>query len=86
LPATVNPADGVVWSATEMNMPDGWDHAAATVGHDWLEDGRAERISQELRSGRVNDIADNCALQTDTHSDYTARLVAQVPAQAPEEA
>ncbi|WP_306006162.1 penicillin acylase family protein [Aquicoccus porphyridii] len=86
LPATVNPEDGVVWSANEMNIPDGWNHAAATVGHEWLEDGRAERISERLRTGTVNDIADNCALQTDTHSGYSARLVAHIPAQAPDAA
>ena len=51
LPATVNPEDGVVWSANEMNIPDGWNHAAAAVGHEWLEDGRAERISERFAHG-----------------------------------
>lgn len=83
LPCIENPGRGFVHSANEMNLPHGWDHDAAPVGFEWLEDQRAARIEGVLGAGADHSVASTCALQTDTVSDYVARLVALIPEQAP---
>lgn len=79
LPAIVNPACGFVHSANEMNVPDTWDHDAMPIGHEWFEDGRADRIAEVIAAGGAAEIAGNCGLQTDTVSALAARLAALVP-------
>lgn len=83
LPAIVNPARGFVHSANEMNVPEGWDHAAAPIGFEWYEDGRADRIAEVISAGTAGDVAGSCALQTDSYSAFSHRLVALLDASAP---
>ncbi len=83
LPAIVNPARGFVHSANEMNLPEGWNHDAAPIGFEWHEDGRADRIAEVISAGTAGDIAGSCALQTDSFSDFSLRLVALLEAGAP---
>ena len=86
IPAIENPACGFVLSANEMNVPVGWDHDAHPIGFEWYEDGRADRIAQVISAGQATDIAQNCALQTDTFSALSRRLVALLPESGPSEA
>ncbi len=86
LPAIENPDHGFVHSANEMNIPDGWDHAAAPVGFEWFEDGRADRIADVIAGGGAVDVAGNCALQTDSASPFARRLLALLPDNAPQAA
>lgn len=79
LPAICNPAQGFVHSANEMNLPPDWDHEAHPVGFEWMEDGRADRISAQIQNGNVTDLAESCALQCDTYSALAMRLVALIP-------
>jgi penicillin amidase len=79
LPAVENPEHGFVHSANEMNLPVDWDHSAVPVGFEWFEDGRADRIAEVIGGGCGKDIASNCALQTDTFSIFSMRLIALLP-------
>ncbi len=83
LPAIENPACGFVHTANEMNIPEGWDHTGKPLGFEWFEDGRADRIADVISSGDARNIAGNCALQTDTASAFTNRLLAMLPAAIP---
>jgi penicillin amidase len=79
LPAIENPDRGYVHSANEMNLPASWDHSGSPVGFEWFEDGRADRIADQIEQGAASDIAANCGLQTDTISSLSLRLVALLP-------
>jgi len=79
LPALENPDKGFVHSSNEMNLPDSWDHAATPVGFEWFEDGRADRVANVIGAGDAADIASNRALQTDTFSALSMRIVALLP-------
>ncbi|UOA20608.1 Penicillin acylase 2 proenzyme (plasmid) [Sulfitobacter indolifex] len=74
LPHVLNPARGFVATANEMNLPDGWDAAAAAVGYEWVDRSRADRIHAVLDDQTEHDIADSCALQTDLHSAAAVRM------------
>jgi penicillin amidase len=86
LPALVNPAQGFVHSANEMNVPDGWDHDAQPIGFEWFKDRRADRIAQVIGGGGAGTVAGSCALQTDTVSALAVDLCRMVPDTAPEAA
>lgn len=79
LPTIENPSRGFVHSANEMNVPDGWDHAKNPIGFEWIDDGRADRIAEQITDGKATDIAANCALQTDSYSSHSVRLVQLLP-------
>ena len=79
LPAIENPGHGYVHSANEMNLPAGWGHNGSPVGFEWFEDGRADRIANVIGKGEASDIAANCALQTDSFSALSLRLIALLP-------
>jgi penicillin amidase len=79
LPALENPDKGFVHSANEMNLPDSWDQSSTPVGFEWFEDGRADRVANVISAGDAGDIAANRALQTDTFSALSQRLVAVLP-------
>ena len=66
-------------SSNEMNLPYSWDHATTPVGFEWFEDGRADRVANVIRAGDAADIASNRALQTDTFSTLSLRIVALLP-------
>jgi penicillin amidase len=83
LPAIENPTHGFVHSSNEMNVPEGWDHDRFPIGHEWFEDGRADRVAQVIAAAEVNDVAGSCDLQTDSYSALSMRLVALLPDDAP---
>ncbi|MEQ6250911.1 penicillin acylase family protein [Sulfitobacter sp. HNIBRBA3233] len=83
LPAIVNPDRGFVHTANEMNIPDGWDHAADPVGFEWFEDGRATRIADVIAQGGARDVAGSCTLQCDSFSAPALALCKMLPDTAP---
>ncbi|MGY6633696.1 MAG: penicillin acylase family protein [Alkalilacustris sp.] len=82
LPLSIDPSEGFVQSANEMNLPPDWPHDRAPVGFEWHGDGRAARIRTVLAQAEGHAIADSAALQGDVTSPVAARLVALLPAEA----
>ncbi|MFD1880552.1 penicillin acylase family protein [Paracoccus pacificus] len=75
LPQILNPDAGYVQTANEMNLPSDWDHAERPVSHEWLNDGRAERIKSVLGGTRGHTVGDSLKLQTDTLSPIAEVIV-----------
>ncbi len=71
LPRTVNPADGFLATANEMNLPDGFPHA---IGYEWVDRARADRINEVLSEKQKISLEDCCALQNDPVSIPACRL------------
>lgn len=68
LPRSFNPEGGFVASANEMNLPPDRDPAAPSIGHEWAEVSRAQRIKSALAADRDHTLAASMALQTDVYS------------------
>lgn len=77
LPSIVDPPCGFVFSANEMNLPEGWDHARSPVGFEWIDAARATRIREVLAATGAHDVAASRALQTDAVS-IPARRIARL--------
>ncbi|WP_018261471.1 penicillin acylase family protein [Methylobacterium sp. WSM2598] len=65
LPRRIDPPEGFVASANEMNLPEGYPHR---LGHEWHEPWRARRIRAVLAGQPRHGLADSAALQGDDHS------------------
>ena len=76
LPRAYNPADGFVASANEMNLPADRDPKAPSIGHEWAEVSRAQRIKSVLRADPEHTLAASMALQTDVYSRPAATICA----------
>ncbi|MDJ1158190.1 penicillin acylase family protein [Chelatococcus sp. SYSU_G07232] len=74
LPMVVDPPEGFLATANEMNLGADWPHAERRVGYEWLENSRATRIRAVLGADAAHTVAASCALQTDTLSMPAARL------------
>ena len=74
LPVRLNPKEGFVATANQMNLPADWPHAQLPVGHEWSERSRATRIHEVLEGMSGDSIASSCALQTDVTSMPARRL------------
>ncbi len=79
LPMSINPPEGFVQSANEMNLPPDWPHDTAPVGFEWHAEGRAPRIRTVLGQAQAHGVADSAALQADVTAPLAARLVALLP-------
>jgi len=86
LPEIVDPAEGFVATANEMNLPEDWPHADRPVSHEWTEPSRARRIREVLGRGNRHGVAEACALQTDVTSLPARRAVALLARLSPDEA
>jgi penicillin amidase len=75
LPSLHNPADGLVATANEDNLPAGYPYA---VGYLWAEPFRIQRIREFLGSRRKMDLADMTSLQQDFLSLPARRLCALI--------
>jgi penicillin amidase len=80
-PSIVNPPEGFVASANEMNLPPDWPHLDKMYGFEWTEASRARRIREVLGRIGVNEqplhrVEDSAALQTDVLSIPARRLCA----------
>ena len=76
MPELVDPPEGFVATANEMNLPADWDHAAKAIGYEWVEPSRASRIREALGAPGLHDLAASQALQTDTASMPARRVLA----------
>lgn len=73
-PFVRNPERGFVYSANEMNVPDGWDHKAYPFGFEWVDRSRATRIEEVLAQASPHTVGTSRALQTDVVSVPARRL------------
>ncbi|WP_292444364.1 penicillin acylase family protein [Mesorhizobium sp.] len=76
MPMLLNPAEGFVATANEMNLPAGWREEHPHIGFEWLEPSRAARIREVLQSAGKHSVESFCSLQTDTLSIPARRLQA----------
>jgi penicillin amidase len=83
LPRVVNPPQGYLATANELNLPADWNHAEAPVGFEWTERSRAARIDEALKAASPHSIAVSCALQTDVRSMPARRTLAVLRTIAP---
>lgn len=74
MPLVVNPPRGFVFSANEMNVPEGWDHHAHPLGFEWVDRSRATRIEEVLSGAKPHGVATSKALQTDVTSIPARRI------------
>lgn len=74
LPRWIDPPEGFVATANEMNLPPDYDHAAQPLGFEWVEGSRASRIREVLSAQDKHALADTMALQTDVASMPSRRL------------
>lgn len=75
LPRSVNPSDGFVATANEMNLPPDRAPGAPSIGHEWADASRALRIREVLTADAEHTLAGSMALQTDVHSRPAQRIV-----------
>ncbi|TDK39670.1 penicillin acylase family protein [Rhizobium deserti] len=74
LPRSTNPPEGFVASANEMNLPADRDKQSPSIGHEWAEVSRAQRIKSVLAADPAHTLQASMALQTDTYSRPAATL------------
>jgi penicillin amidase len=79
LPWSLNPDHGYVATANEFNLPDNWSKNS-TIGYEWTEPSRAERISEFFSTTVEHSVADSRSLQTDVVSMPARRLIALLEA------
>lgn len=85
MPVRLDPQEGFVATANEMNLPDDFLARAAPVGHEWFEPSRAMRIREALGACSGHTLADSCALQGDVACLPARRLAPRFAALAREE-
>jgi penicillin amidase len=74
LPVRLNPKEGFVATANQMNLPADWPHERMPVGHEWSERSRATRIHEVLEGTVKDSVGSSCALQSDVTSIPARRL------------
>jgi penicillin amidase len=74
LPFVVDPPEGFLATANEMNLPADWPHADKPIGFEWTERSRATRVHEVLAGEAVHTIAASRALQTDVLSVPARRM------------
>ncbi len=75
LPHVRDPGCGFIATANEMNIPQGWDHAAHSIGFEWVDRSRADRLKQVLSGEERHSVPAACALQNDVLSLSSRRLL-----------
>jgi len=73
LPVRLNPPEGWIATANEMNLPPGYPHV---IGYEWVDRSRITRIADVIAAKPKFGIADAMALQTDAASPLARRAVA----------
>jgi len=74
LPLRLNPPEGFVATANQMNLPAGWPHERLPVGFEWSERSRATRIHEVLGQDCAATVASSQELQADVFSVPARRL------------
>jgi penicillin amidase len=80
LPHAIDPVAGFLATANEMNLPPDRSADAVTIGHEWADSGRAERIRTVLSGDTAHTLAASAGLQTDTWSQPAERICALLAA------
>ncbi|MCJ2014501.1 penicillin acylase family protein [Methylobacterium sp. J-076] len=83
LPCAIDPAEGWIATANEMNLPPSYPAEARKIGFEWHEPWRADRIRAVLGGQTAHRLADSQALQADAYSEPAlriARIACAVPA------
>jgi len=75
MPVRIDPPEGFVATANELNLPADWLHDQRPVGFEWLEDSRAVRIREVLAGQDRHSLADSQDLQADTLSVPARRML-----------
>ncbi|MCJ2122685.1 penicillin acylase family protein [Methylobacterium sp. J-077] len=74
LPRRIDPPEGYLATANEMNLPPGYPAEARKLGFEWAEPWRARRIRTVLDGQNRHSLADSRALQGDDVSEPALRL------------
>ena len=75
LPSSYNPAEGFFATANEMNLPKGYPAEDKKIAFEWTDRSRIDRIKEVLAANSRVSLADSMALQTDSVSTQSRRLV-----------
>lgn len=74
MPHSINPGDGILYTANEMNLSDEWQRTGIPIGNEWIDGSRAQRVREVLYSRDVHTVAESQALQSDLTSIPARRL------------
>ncbi len=84
-PHVYNPPEGFLATANDWDLPADFPMAKYKIGYEWASYSRITRIKEMLTAKPKLTLADSMALQTDTTSATSRRIVAQLPAQVPDD-
>lgn len=76
LPSSLNPDAGWFATANEMNLPPGYPAEQRRISFEWSDPSRITRIKSVLAGKPRLSLVDSMALQTDSHSAQSTRLIA----------
>jgi penicillin amidase len=76
LPSRLNPAEGFLGTANEMNLPIGYPNERNKIAFEWTDRSRIDRINELLGATAKMTLADSMAIQTDAVSTQSRRAVA----------
>jgi penicillin amidase len=76
LPSRLNPAEGFLATANEMNLPSGYPNEQNRIAFEWTDRSRIDRIDELLGAKTKMSLADSMAIQTDAVSPQARRAVA----------
>ncbi|MBS0418357.1 MAG: penicillin acylase family protein [Proteobacteria bacterium] len=76
LPAKYNPPAGWIATANEMNLPANYPAQERKISFEWANRSRIDRINTVLGSRAKLSVEDSMALQTDSHDELSASLIA----------
>jgi penicillin amidase len=76
LPSRLNPAEGFLGTANEMNLPAGFPNERNKIAFEWTDRSRIDRINELLGATAKMTLADSMAIQTDAVSTQSRRAVA----------
>jgi penicillin G amidase len=76
LPWRLNPVEGFLGTANEMNLPAGYPNELNRIAFEWTDRSRIDRINELLRAETKTTLADSMAIQTDAVSTQSRRAVA----------
>jgi penicillin amidase len=76
LPSRLNPAEGFLATANEMNLPAGFPNERDKIAFEWTDRSRIDRINELLGATAKMTLADSMAIQTDVVSTQSRRAVA----------
>lgn len=80
MPHSINPDNGILYTANEMNLSEEWQRTGIPIGNEWIDGSRAQRVSEVLHSGERHSLADACALQCDLTTIPARRMQAVLKA------